>query len=339
MNKITYLFGAGASANALPIVEKIPERISSVIQTISSFLLSSDTIYTEFKTYIPNIGNKRKYQYELIETLKWMRDKSANHASIDTFAKKLSIKGASEELRKLKIAMSVFFTIEQALNKPDMRYDAFFASILEDVDSFPNNIKIISWNYDYQFELAFSEYIDVTSINTNQYQLGIDAKYRAAGGTNASNCRIFKLNGTTGFYQKGTNHRFLYSEKKSSMDIKLVDEVTRNYVMSTYIKGFTPTLSFAWENDNHEESIVKRAIKDITDTKVLVVIGYSFPFFNRNVDQEIINSMESLEKVYFQAPDAEILKERFQALRDNTRIKPELVTLFDTKQFLLPNEL
>jgi len=70
----------------------------------------------------------------------------------------------------------------------------------------------------------------------------------------------------------------------------------------------------------------------------LIVIGYSFPFFNREIDRKIIGNMEELEKVYFQAPDAETIKERFQAIRDDIDEKL-LVTKKDIGQFLIPNEL
>ncbi len=36
MNKITYLYGAGASRNALPICEEIPDRINNLINVLNS---------------------------------------------------------------------------------------------------------------------------------------------------------------------------------------------------------------------------------------------------------------------------------------------------------------
>jgi hypothetical protein len=48
--------------------------------------------------------------------------------------------------------------------------------------------------------------------------------------------------------------------------------------------------------------------------------------------------MTSLEKVYFQAPDSNNLKERFLSIREDIDDK-KLVLRYDTEQFLLPNEL
>ncbi len=48
--------------------------------------------------------------------------------------------------------------------------------------------------------------------------------------------------------------------------------------------------------------------------------------------------MNKLEKVYFQAPDAQNLVERFESIRPDIDNR-KLVARFDIDQFLLPNEL
>ena len=98
-------------------------------------------------------------------------------------------------------------------------------------------------------------------------------------------------------------------------------------------------MSFAWEHQTESPFFnhLKAAVKN---TEILVVIGYSFPFFNRDIDKLILKEFmgSSLKKVYFQAPDAEDLRERFLAIND--RIDPtNLVLRKDIKQFTLPNEL
>ena len=112
MNKITYLFGAGASKHALPIVNEIPDRLIKLIELIETdeFKLDDSSTFTDLN--LSNSKTKNDYQKELIASLKWMLQESKNHASIDTFAKKLSIKRDMQSLKRLKIAMSVFFIIE-----------------------------------------------------------------------------------------------------------------------------------------------------------------------------------------------------------------------------------
>jgi len=76
----------------------------------------------------------------------------------------------------------------------------------------------------------------------------------------------------------------------------------------------------------------------LKQTKTLVVIGYSFPYFNRKIDRYIIECMPFLEKIYFQAPDASNLKERFSAI-NNTFDSNDLLLRIDLDQFAFPNEL
>ena len=102
-------------------------------------------------------------------------------------------------------------------------------------------------------------------------------------------------------------------------------------------------MSFAWENENssskqtfHEKrmSIAKSIAQG---TEILVVIGYSFPFFNREIDKEIFKAMkETVVKIYFQDPfnDGSNLKSQFD-------ISPRygIVPIKSTEQYFIPYEL
>ena len=172
MTKVTYYFGAGASYGALPIVNQIPERIENLISLMKrdEYKLNSEISYKE-----NNIAqfSQLGIQELFIEDLEWLLEKTKNHASIDTFAKKLFITEQDDELKRLKNAFSVFLILEQSITKTNMRYDSFFASILnDDYHPLPNNIKIVSWNYDYQFEKAYSEYSRNETLSHNQGVLG-----------------------------------------------------------------------------------------------------------------------------------------------------------------------
>jgi len=338
MNKITYLFGAGASRNALPIINEIPDRLNKLIHLIEGeeFNLDDSLPFDDFHLSPPK--TQRDSQRDLISSLKWLLQESKNHASVDTLAKKLFIKNQKNHLRKLKIALSVFFILEQTLNKPDKRYDTFFSSILERWDDFPKNIRILSWNYDYQFELSFSEYSDNHELHQNQSFLKVRSKHGEKYGSDGFG--IYKLNGTTGLfdYQMGGSQYYYASNLNQKMDKNFLRQVTRNFAVVTHNLQIFPSLSFAWENENDDNNIVSKSIDAISDSVALVIIGYSFPFFNRGIDRKIIGSMKNLKRVYFQAPDAEVIKERFQAIRDDLT-GLELITKFDLDQFVLPNEL
>jgi hypothetical protein len=126
---VTYLFGAGASRNSLPIVDDIPARFESFRNQLQSRSDLRDVKYRNDLLQDLELVGKRLTRLEGTERIKL-------HSSIDTFAKKLfilekdGIISPDLTLKKLKILMCLFFSFEQLNNEVDLRYDAFFASIL-----------------------------------------------------------------------------------------------------------------------------------------------------------------------------------------------------------------
>ena len=337
MTNITYIFGAGASRQALPLVYDLPDRIDvlvSRLKTEENLQLADEAFTHPLSEY-----NKQAVQNKFIRDLSSLADKARNHASIDTLAKKLWLQGKDQELKDLKALLSVYFIFEQAINPADKRYDAFYASILsKTIENFPSNIKILSWNYDYQFEKSYSSYSENFNIDTNQSLLNVVSKY-SIGSVKQDKFGIYKINGTTSIFSEtgGKLGHFIY-DMNTPFDKKLIGEVLRIYITLLLSPRTHASISFAWEDWEPGQNIVEKSITTTNLTDVLVVIGYSFPFFNRDIDRRIINSMTQLKKVYFQGPEPEEMKERFLAIRDSVPDN-KLVLRHNTEQFLLPNEL
>lgn len=306
---ITYLLGAGASFDALPIVKKIPDRLE--------FFSNQFRIY-DFKKVINNreeiniackhllLFNSPSDQIREYEKIKnfyddiiWLKNESQQHSSIDTFAKKLYLQKDSN-LKKLKYLLSCFFLYEQVFNF-DKRYDSFFASILENLSELPNNMRIISWNYDSQLEIAYGNFSN-TSIETNRERLNIISKGNIIPNDFESNkFAIHKVNGTTSISHK-TNGVYDIIPSFNLDQTSLVSHFLEIHSSRKHWREYEPKMSFAWEKSN-EDSIFKLNLKQsISETDILVVIGYSFPFFNRKMDKHILNSMNKLNKIYVQDP-------------------------------------
>ncbi len=123
-----------------------------------------------------------------------------------------------------------------------------------------------------------------------------------------------------------------------------------------------PILTFAWETNSTDkqrlQSLNGLLKKNLEDTTILVVIGYSFPFYNRRIDNEIFEVQKKrLKKIYFQDPnlDGEFLRKRYNLrLPDETsgeRLRPSQVarllgtvpidieSIKDCEQFFVPVEL
>lgn len=352
MEKIVYLLGAGASRgtrdtkdlsfkyelltkegnmqyggtcsnilSGLPVVNEIPGRLSLMLRSLA---LS--------KKKLQDSRVEDKDLNSLIEDIMWLKDNTEKHASVDTFAKKLYLIDNQNDYFRLKRALVVYLTYEQ-YNKPDGRYDSFFASILgKDKDDLPHNISILSWNYDCQIEIAYGEYLRSDNIVSTAYYLNEVSKYAGLLDedpySKKDGFKIIKLNGTSLI----GNGNYLGKNKHDDSVQSLIDlykEITIGNIR----------LSFAWERmDNRFKTLISESV---SDADVLVIIGYSFPFFNREVDRLIFKSMPNLKKVYIQDPNAEEIKIGLKSvMQENTDTLIHIETFKpDVKQFFLPPEL
>lgn len=346
MKKVTYLFGAGASAQSLPVIIDIPDRLNH----FTNFILEH------------RIGTHEKFdglgisptvfdiEEELMNECKDLETKVRMHASIDTYAKKLRITAVNKgenlkRYRSLKAILSGFFIYEQLSKNIDLRYDSFFASLLKDSpNSFPENVRVVSWNYDFQFEKAYSAFSGNDSLHHNQILLNIFPSDLRLGDYKEQ-FSIFKINGTTGFYNREFFSNEIYYDNLNTLDSsELVKKILWHYAASIYNPKMVRTLlSFAWEREWEESTkeLIKMTQAAIERTDVLVTIGYSFPFFNRDLDRELINSMAmggSLKKIYVQDKTPHKIIEKISSvLPEEHKIK--LIPIDAVDQFYLPPEL
>ncbi len=341
MTNVTFLFGAGASRDVLPIVNEFHKSILDFINIFQKpkYKLPEVEDFSEtLKTKFPLLKNE--IQQEFINNLKWLSNESLNHSSIDTYAKKLYVKNDYENLLRLKATLSAYLIFEQARNPVDKRYDSFFASILgSTANQLPKQLKILSWNYDYQIEKAYINFTNYDEIYYAQETLNIVSKYsRNLSDTNKFG--VFKLNGTTGFTNTlMKRHSSIIKNVNEKFEKPLIDTVLQYYAAVTRLANIQPSLSFAWEKDeDRENNIVEKAIAGVKETNILIVVGYSFPFFNREIDRKVLGSMKDLKKVYLQSPDANDLKERFNSIRQDIP-DDKIIPRFSVDQFYLPNEL
>jgi hypothetical protein len=340
MTNITYLFGAGASCKVLPLVR----GISQSLLEFKLFLKKEEPHFSKSSTF-PKLNikkNQHELFLELINDIQWLIDKSSFHHSIDTFAKKLFLTKNYNDLHRLKNVMSIHFYTEQIRKgRADMRYDSLFAAILnKNHTDFPDNIKILSWNYDIQFELSYDEYSMFNDLETNQDHLRV--KFKEDGellmDDQLDKFCIIKLNGSALLYgERGRRKKLLKRLVKNQPSPELCIEAVKDYATNKYYDSYHTGLSFAWEDERSKDSIIKRAIRLTKNTDVLVVIGYSFPFFNRMVDRKIIQAMPTLKKVYFQDKEPSKIISRFKAVHE---LLPDesLIPINDVDQFFMPDE-
>jgi len=341
--KITFLFGAGASANALPTVAQIPIELEKFTDLIKSDFDASEEIL------VSSLGIKRdKAKKKVLADFEWLKQASLNHASIDTFAKKLYLTGNESELKTLKSALDLFFTVRQLLNGIDYRYDLFYSTILRrDENSniaLPTNVNCLTWNYDIQLELAATGFFNIQSPREIERVLNIVPFVDNREPYNES-FAIVKLNGTASGRIRGNKFDrldldlSLFGAKLSADDRKeILDKCIREYIRSKEFDNNIPSLMFAWEDDSLSSATREFAKAMVRTTDILVIIGYSFPNFNREIDKILLASMQNLSKIIIQSADqkgVDTISQRIKALSPGDY---QIETYIETNDFFIPYE-
>lgn len=323
MAKITYLLGAGASCHCLPTYANFKARFAR-------FQLSLEENISNM-----NSEEDRKSVNEIISLARIINEEFSFHSTPDTIAKKYFHlrENGSQKLNDLKILLTLFFMFEQCLSKEaivglnltdekiqvDRRYDAFIAAVLEPTYSkikVDPNFNILTWNYDLQFELCFQNYFNKEFVDT-QYEIQSIPSEKTLEKNfkfDINKFSIVHLNGIA--YSPAPNENTLFGSFCNSSQLiqYLVSYFTSMKEGST--NNSPHFLNFAWERDKSFEqpkeilNIISNCASQIVETtEVLVIIGYSFPIFNRELDTALFRNMKELKYVYIQSPDAVNLKE------------------------------
>ena len=342
MSKTIYYLGAGASfgrrdnegkvLEGIPVVSEIPSHFDAFRDYIAKAVIPDGLI--TFNNYINSSSSDvEREKMMLLEDIDGLKDKIQEHATIDTYARKLYLTGNKREFAKLKDVLCLFFIWEQLENKPDNRYDTFFANVLQmQTLALPKELSIISWNYDSQLEIAYKAYNRKGELPIFEKNIVNQWPDLPVFG------RVFKVNGSATFADK-TIIPWIQEDLNSTAAVQLIQYYA--YVRSdTSSLGFQfkTHLSFAWEDSPNNHKMRDSIVATIQDTEQVVVIGYSFPFFNRETDREIFRGMTNLKKIYVQdiKPESVILSLAAVLPLDN-RIK--VISVQDCAQFYLPPEL
>ncbi len=343
MSKTIYYLGAGASfgkrdengaiLEGVPVVAEIPKEFAAFRKFIADAEIpKGEIIIPGF--CLTNAENVERYKRSMLSDIDNLQRGIQEHATIDTYARKLYLTRQLSEFEKLKDVLCSFFVWSQLVHKQDGRYDAFLANVLEEKTlELPEDISIISWNYDSQVEMAYKSY-------RKDKDLPIFEKNIMGEWPRLPKCgRLFKINGSATFFDTSILSLLKATEKTTPAVLQLIHFYDDSRSDTTDL-GFQMRnhLSFAWENTENHDNMMESLSKTTLDTEQVVVIGYSFPFFNRKTDREIIGSMANLKKIYVQDMNADEVEQSLLAvLPEGKNIKIEKI--YKCSQFCLPKEL
>lgn len=310
-DKFLYYLGAGASCNALPLAKSKRDNFGNIsIYGLPDSLELFDFSKLDEMGFPGTTTTWRRERFvELAKNAKKFGD-------VDTYAKYLFITKQTAEFKKLKEDLAFFFIYKQKfLNAQDSRYLPWLVSLMNQ-KTFPENVKILTWNYDFQVQLAFENISELEDIKWDRNSFihspswinhfpNLDPSF-----SDFEKLSLIHLNGVAG-YEKTT------FEKSGSIYQKSNNLKDPTYVASYMSQaGFGDLINFAWEGAEYHQTLMKYVKTMISGVDYMVVIGYSFPFFNRKIDKEIfkiIFETGHLKKIYFQDPylDGRQLRSQF----------------------------
>ncbi|RZK21283.1 MAG: hypothetical protein EOO43_10685 [Flavobacterium sp.] len=333
----TYLLGAGASFKTLPLVASFPKVIEELIKDFHQDLIRPYLTNLE----VPEQNDLLEKNENLLKDLSVVYKASKEHASIDTYAKKLDLLGDYQKLVMVKSVIDLVLTYQHVKNGVDFRYDTFFATLLIKDKSelkLPNSINLLSWNYDVQVEASLSRFRGKEDCDVGKL---MNIMPNRTNEFDSSTFSLLKLNGSIGYYrpvfpEKGSISTGMGNWPRNQKEINelKVYLIERH---SNFVRGaFHPTIHYSWEDIDYTDATRKGAYSIAASTQILVVIGYSFPTFNRQMDHAILNKMSNLTKVYIQTPTESFqgVKERMKALRRDL----EIYHVENLEEFYIPFE-
>ena len=356
MSRVTYILGAGASygerkrnnegkiaefTRGLPVVNELERAIELLLNGGHS------------GTYFPaeeakKYGLPLELYNEVHQKLSLLKQACAAYPTIDTLAKQLYVTNrpffaSSKEVLTyddLKRYLSTALLMMQDEKKRDLRYDGFIASLIGRDRQLPP-MTILSWNYDVQFEMAYSGYYTIERYIPSLWkELNVFNKMYPTDFNVSNPFAMMKLNGTALFTDSNLD-KWEAKEKKVNRITDCFyggENLTPYQYGFGYLNGgnFEGLLSYAWEEDNM--ILLHKNIEMRTyDTRELVVVGYSFPYVNNEMDTFILQNMSKLEKVVVQDLNFEDVKERIEGIIEPTKRNVKIVPKNSLQQFYIPN--
>jgi hypothetical protein len=364
MAKTTYYLGAGASFNSIPILN----RLSEIMIEVAVLELTEIT---------PTGGGDMPYKFDPNELTELPDDnrikilwyigffgkKGILFNTIDTYARKLELTKDVMQLDTLKMCISVFFDLwenfhesryshlfrdeENGINYMgiDYRYKSLFSILLQnngDRIQLNEDVKFITWNYDLQLESTFRLFLEENSVDNFEELNSKYLQFKEDNDKLTSN-NIFHLNGHRGFHSNFDFKTLKKSpvEPNTKLSIehfwKSIEGLFDNTMAQN--SNFNQYIKYAWE---HEEGSkwINEISEVLSNTDILVIIGYSFPPFNREIDQLLFSKLNKskIKKIIYQDPNArkQVIENLF--INPNPfKAKIEIQNNY-VSQFHLPNE-
>jgi hypothetical protein len=134
-------------------------------------------------------------------------------------------------------------------------------------------------------------------------------------------------------------HGIIYTKIKDENYFKPLDAGSFRYSVSDKDED-SELIKFAWESNDFTGEIAKNKIEE---SKNVVVIGYTFPLYNRLTDLFYLKQSLILnKKVFIQDPNSEMIRQNlldYYQLSDSDTLRKSLISVKDSDSFYIPSDI
>jgi len=337
--KITYWFGAGASYQSVPLQKELSIEMRNFSTQIEEHIkfLKNDYPNREYVETLEHFNSKFR---ELIENSKAL-------GTVDTLARKYWLTRKDRDLNFLRLCVDVFITWWQHANKlayaKDEKYSELdsryigLLSVLMDRNSqgfaaLEDDVNFLSYNYDLQLETALCDMLSLYIEDSHKYE-NLLSNYDFTRSQGFSKKRIVHLNGHSSFQFDQVGRTFpLFQNDQLKDSTMFYARLAQLMDKQSGHSKVANDILYAWEMDQGKMERVKELI---SKTDYLVIIGYSFPSFNRKIDRQILSLINENCKVIYQ--DNFPQKEAFESILPHDAIN-RIEYKNEVEQFFIPPE-
>jgi hypothetical protein len=360
MKELTYILGAGASYQSMPVVKTFEHRFSVFNNNFRAIL--PNVLKLGFPDYMKDKFSGKELQLEFMA-----------HQSFDTYFKKLFHKGQQSEINFAKKILHLYFLwehLQSDFSKPDIkeffwkqskvdkRYDAMIAGLLQPISGQSKTFcktNFITWNYDLNLLSSIKTFF-YPDENYADFLIRIQSPTPNIWNID-DQITIINMNGY--FYSS------FFNDETEIYDLNFTDilnkKITADYFDNNYIDEDANLIKFAWEtksaniNESRYNPIEKIAQDAVVNSPDIIIIGYTFPIYNRLQDLEFFdankittqtlfdnNNKEIPRKIYIQDPNAIDIKastiQQFDFL-PKSFFDTQIIPLSDCTSFIVPNRI
>lgn len=346
MENVIYLLGAGASCGLRPANFAnldFTEHPDFVLPLVSEFSLAARFIANKYDHTVPAsflstgemLGPSNTQLSAFSKQLRHFSSLTEKTFSVDTLVRMFELAEEGNYIRARNF-LGVVLEYYERNSGVDSRYESFFCSIIFEKNGklkLPFNLSIVSWNYDLQIEKFFYQRLGAKGIDLLE-------RFKSSELDDGVFC---KLNGDI---SRGDVKEIVSSSANSATQTFL-HELFANREDPLGEDDLYSNLHFSW--NGRGEGIEDEVFKD---GKELVVVGYSFPSYNRYKDTQLLGAFifssnnRGRKRIVIQCAGAtdgvvERVKDRIGQIIPDQRISDFVIVVpyYETSEFYLSNLL